>query len=294
MKPAAFEYVRARTVVDAIAALAAYDGEAKILAGGQSLVPMMNFRLLAPAALVDINGIPGLDLIEETAEGGLRIGALVRHHRLMTAPAVRARFPILAEAMRHVAHVAIRNRGTIGGSLSHADPSAELPMMAVLLDARLRVVGSNGMREISAGDFFQSALATALANDEILTEIVLPPRACTGWAFHEFAQRAGDFALAAAGVTLGARNGRAAEVSLAVAGVGDIPLRMAAAEVVIDGHPVDAQRIAAAVAAVRAAVTPRNDLHGSSEYRRHLVGGLVGRALEDAWRRTQNLSPERA
>jgi len=294
MKPAAFEYVRPTTVADAIATLVAYHGEAKVIAGGQSLVPVMNFRLLAPAALVDINGIAGLDFITETAEGGLRIGALVRHYRLMTAPAVRVRFPVLAEAMRHVAHFAIRNRGTIGGSLSHADPAAELPMMAVLLDATFRVVGPSGMRDVAAADFFQGALATALAKDELLTEVLLPPRACTGWAFHEFAQRAGDYALAAVGVTLTTIDGRAADVRLAVMGVGETPLRIAAAEAALNGHPIDAERIAAAVAAVRAAVTPSNDLHGSAEYRRHLVGGLVGRALEDAWGRGRHQSQEPA
>jgi len=290
MKPAAFEYVRPATVADAVAALAAYDGEAKVIAGGQSLVPVMNFRLLAPAALVDINGIAGLDFIAETAEGGLRIGALVRHHRLMTAAAVRARFPVLAEAMRHVAHLAIRNRGTIGGSLSHADPAAELPMMTVLLDATLRVAGPNGMREVAAADFFTGALATVLAKDELLTEVVLPPLARAGWAFHEFAQRAGDYALAAVGVTLTTIDGRAADVRLAVTGVGEKPLRMAAAEAALNGHPLDAERIATAVATVRAAVTPSDDLHGSAGYRRHLVGGLVGRALQDAGRRARNPS----
>lgn len=294
MKPPAFEYVRPTTVADAIAALVAYDGEAKIIAGGQSLVPVMNFRLLAPKALVDINSIAGLDFIAETTEGGLRIGALVRHYRLMTAPEVRASFPIVAEAMRHVAHLAIRNRGTIGGSLSHADPSAELPMMAVLLDATIRVVGPNGTRNIAAADFFQGALATALAKDELLTEVVLPPPSCAGWGFHEFAHRAGDFALAAAGVTLAIVDGRAADVRLAVAGVGETPSRVSSAEAVLDGYPIDPERIAAVAAAVRAAVTPGNDLHGSAEYRRHLVGGLVGRAVEDAWRRAQNQPREHA
>ena len=295
MKPAAFDYVQPTTVADAVATLAAYDGEAKVIAGGQSLVPVLNFRLLAPAALVDINGIAGLDFIAETLEGGLRIGALVRHYRLMTAAAVRARFPVLAEAMRHVAHFAIRNRGTIGGSLSHADPAAELPMMAVLLDATLRVIGPNGMRDVAAADFFKGALATVLAKDELLTEVVLPPLACPGWAFHEFAQRAGDYALAAVGVTLTTTiDGRAADVRLAVTGVGETPLRIAAAETALNGHRLDAERITAAVAAVRAAVTPSDDLRGSADYRRHLVGGLVGRALKDAWRRAQNPSQKPA
>ena len=288
MKPAAFDYVRPTTVAEAVAALIAYDGAAKILAGGQSLVPMLNFRLLAPAALVDINGIAELDFITETAEGGLRIGALTRHYRLMTAPAVRAGYPVLAEAMRHVAHLAIRNRGTIGGSLCHADPAAELPMMAVLLDATLRVVGPNGQRSVAAADFFTGALTTVLASDEILTEITLPHRASAGWGFHEYAQRAGDFALAAVGTTLAAIDGRAADVRLAVTGVGEVPLRIAAAEAALDGHPLDAARNALAVAAVRAAVSPTGDPHGSADYRRHLVGGLVERALHDALRRARN------
>lgn len=290
MKPAAFEYVQSTTVADAVATLVAYDGQAKIIAGGQSLVPAMNFRLLAPAALIDINGIAGLDLIEETADGGLRIGALVRHYRLMTAPAVRARFPVLAEAMRHVAHFAIRNRGTIGGSLSHADPAAELPMMVVLLGATIRMVGPKGVRELAATDFFRGALVTALAKDELLTEVALPPLACTGWAFHEFAQRAGDYALAAVGVTLNAIDDRAVDVRLAVTGVGETPLRIAAAEAMLEGHRLDKERIAAAVAAVRKAVSPSDDLHGSAEYRLHLVGGLVGGALQDAWQRARNQS----
>lgn len=284
MKPAAFDYVRPATIDDAVAALTAHAGEAKVIAGGQSLVPVLNYGLLAPAVLVDINGIAGLDYIEETAEGGLRIGALVRHYRLMTAPAVRERFPVLAEAMRHVAHLAIRNRGTIGGSLSHADPAAELPMMAVLLGATLRIVGSKGKRDVAAADFFTGALATVLAKDELLTEVVLPPLPGGGWAFHEFARRAGDYALAAVGVTLTTIQSRAADVRLAVTGVGEKPQRMAAAEAALHGHTLDAARIDSAVAAVRAAVTPSDDLHGSADYRRHLVGGLVGRALQDAWR----------
>jgi carbon-monoxide dehydrogenase medium subunit len=295
MKSPAFDYVRPTSVAAALAVLANRAGDAKVIAGGQSLAPMLNFRLLAPALLIDINGIVELDYIRDDAGGGLRIGALTRHHRLMTATAVCDRFPVLAEAMRHVAHLAIRNRGTIGGSLCHADPAAELPMMAVLLDATLTLTGPSGVRRIAAADFFQGALTTALAQDELLTEVALPalpPR--TGWGFHEFSRRAGDFALAAATATLTASDRRAADVRLAVTGIGETPLRLAAAEAALDGRPVDAASIADAVALVRAAIHPMDDLHGSADYRRHLVGGLVTRALEDAWRRARAQSGEPA
>ena len=295
MKSPAFDYVRPTSVAEALAALTAHEGGAKVIAGGQSLVPMLNFRLLAPTVLVDINGIAELDFIREEAGGGLLIGALTRHHRLMTSPAVRHRFPVLAEAMRHVAHLAIRNRGTIGGSLSHADPAAELPMMAVLLDATLTLTGPSGNRDIAASDFFEGALTTVLAEDELLTGVnlpALPPGA--GWGFHEYARRAGDFALAAAGATLAAADDRAVDVRLAVTGVEQTPRRLSAAEAALDGRPVDAESIAAAVAEVRAAIDPIDDLHGSAEYRRHLVGGLVARALKDAWRRARDKPGETA
>ena len=295
MKPPAFDYVRATSLDEALAALAAHDGEAKVIAGGQSLVPMLNFRLLAPSALIDINGVAELDFIREEEGGGLLIGALTRHHRLMTALSVRERFPVLAEAMRHVAHLAIRNRGTIGGSLSHADPAAELPMMAMLLDATLKLTGPSGSRNIAAADFFDGALATIMTEDEILTEVKLPglPPA-TGWGFHEYAQRAGDFALAAVAATLTSADGHAADVRLAVTGVDETPLRIAGAEAALAGRPVDAESIAAAVAEVRAAVQPTDDLHGSADYRRHLVGGLIARALKDAWRRAREQTAEAA
>ena len=286
MKPPPFTYVAATSVAEAVAALAAHDGEAKVIAGGQSLVPMLNFRLLAPAALVDINGIRELDFVDATADGGLRIGALTRHYTLLTSPDVAERFPVLGEAMRHVAHLAIRNRGTIGGSLSHADPAGELPMMVTLLDATLTVAGPGGERQLPAADFFDGALTTVLAEDELLTTITLPPLPQPhGWGFHEFAQRAGDFALAAAAVVLTVDDGAAANVRLAVMGVDENPSRIAAAEAALVGQPVSDDTIAAAAAAVREAVDPPEDLHGSATYRRHLVGGLVERAIRDAWAR---------
>jgi CO/xanthine dehydrogenase FAD-binding subunit len=290
VKPPPFAYVAATSVAEAVAALAAQNGEAKVIAGGQSLVPMLNFRLLAPSALVDINGIKELDYIEDS-DGGLRIGALTRHYTMLTSPKVAAAFPIVSEVMRHVAHLAIRNRGTIGGSLSHADPAAELPMMAVLLDATLTLAGPDGEREVAAQDFFDGALTTVLAEDELLTMITLPPLpAGHGWGFHEFAQRAGDFALAAAAAIFTVADGKATNLRLAVMGVDENPARIGAAEAALEGQPVSDDTIAAAVAAVRDAVDPPEDLHGSADYRRHVVGGLMERAIRDAWQRGNDAS----
>lgn len=280
MKPPAFEYLAATSLEQAVVALA--DDEAKVLAGGQSLVPMLNFRLLAPSLLVDITRIPGLDFIEEDAAGGLRIGALTRHHALETSTLIRDRFPVLNAAMKHVAHLAIRNRGTIGGSLCHGDPAAELPGLVLLLNAELKTT----RRTLAAADFFASALSTNLADDEILTEIrlpALPPR--TGWGFEEFARRSGDFSLAAVGATVSLAGDDVAEARIAVIGAHETPLRMTSAEALL----TDRSSIAAAAAAAQDGVAPNDDLHGSADYRRHLVGVLTCRALTAAWQRAEAL-----
>ena len=225
MKPAPFAYAAPKSVDEAVALLAEHGGEARLLAGGQSLVPMLNFRLLEPALLVDINRIAELDGIAEAA-GALRLGALVRHRALETSPLIAKRFPIIAAAMAEVAHLAIRNRGTIGGSLAHADPAAELPLLALLLEARITAVSTQGRRVIAAADFFTAALTTALAADEILTEIELPdPPEGSGWGFAELARRAGDFALAAVGVIIAEAGGVCRTAHIAMAGVGPTPLR---------------------------------------------------------------------
>ena len=229
------------------AALAAHDGEAKVIAGGQSLVPMLNFRLLEPALLVDINKVPGLSFIEPDGDD-LRIGALTRHHDLETSELVLQRFPVLSEAMRHVAHLAIRNRGTIGGSLSHADPAAELPMMAVLLNATMIAAGSNGTREVAASDFFEGALSTTLDEDELVTEIRFPALpAGTGWGFEEIAQRSGDYAMAAAAATVTLSGSVAGEVRLALMGVGETPLRIGGAEKALVDTAFEASNVEAAL-----------------------------------------------
>jgi CO/xanthine dehydrogenase FAD-binding subunit len=285
MKPATFEYMVADSVVKAITVLSEARGEAKILAGGQSLVPMLNFRLIRPAILVDINRIPNLAFIEET-DNTIRVGALTRHYQLEISSIVAKRLPVLASAMTHVAHLAIRNRGTIGGSLSHADPAAELPMIALLLNAKLHVVSSKGERIVAASDFFRDALTVDLGEDEIVTEIhlpKLPPN--TGWGFEEVARRAGDFALAAVAVTLTTSDGKIAEASIALTGVGPTPVRAQKAETLLRGEKIETKLIGRVIEAVRAGIAPDTDLHASSDYRRHLAGVLTGRAVSAAWKR---------
>jgi CO/xanthine dehydrogenase FAD-binding subunit len=267
----------------AVASLA-QAGDAKIIAGGQSLVPMLNFRLLRPSVLVDINRIPNLAYVREDG-GVVRIGALTRHHQLETSPVIARHFPVLTEAMAHVAHLAIRNRGTIGGSLSHADPAAELPMMALLLDAELRVVSASGARTVAARDFFRDALSVDLAEDEIVTEVVLPKLPNTGWGFAEVARRSGDFALAAVAATLTLSDGKIARARVAMTGVAPTARRVTEAERLLIGQRLDDGVDSDVIEAVRAASEPPTDLHASAEYRRHLVGVLAGRALAAAWGR---------
>jgi carbon-monoxide dehydrogenase medium subunit len=285
MKPAAFDYVIADSIDMAVASLADGGGDAKIIAGGQSLVPMLNFRLLRPSVLIDINRIGDLAFIEE-AEKKIRVGALTRHYQLETSAVIARHLPVLASAMTHVAHLAIRNRGTIGGSLSHADPAAELPMMALLLDAELHIASASGKRTIAARDFFVGALTVDLARDDIVTEIVLPKLAPkTGWGFEEVARRSGDFALAAAAATLTLSAGVISQARIALTGVGATPVRAAEAEVLLVGQALEPGLIDRIIDAVRAAIEPDTDLHASSDYRRHLGGVLAGRAVSAAWRR---------
>jgi CO/xanthine dehydrogenase FAD-binding subunit len=285
MKPAPFDYIAATSVDMAAAALAEGDGDAKIIAGGQSLVPLLNFRLLRPSILIDINRIDSLAFIRETATD-IRVGALTRHHQLETAPVIARHLPVLSCAMTHVAHLAIRNRGTIGGSLAHGDPAAELPMMALLLDAELHIASVAGARTTAARDFFLDALTVDLAAGEIVTEIVLPklpPR--TGWGFAEVSRRRGDFALAAAAATLTVAAGAIVEARIALTGVGRTAVRAATAESLLVGHALEPPLVSQAIEAVRPAIEPDTDLHASADYRRHLAGVLTGRALAAAWRR---------
>jgi len=285
VKPAPFTYLAARSLDQALAALAGADGDGKVLAGGQSLMPMMNFRLVRPSVLVDINRIPGLDGIEER-DGRLSLGALVRHCTTASHPLIAARLPIVAEAMTHVAHFTVRNRGTFVGSVCHADPAGEMPMMALLLDAEIRAASVRGERMIAAADFFFGSLTTALEPDEMAVGVDIPvPPSGTGWGFEEFARRHGDYALAAVGVLVERRSGLARNVRIAVIGAGDAPCRVAGAEASFEGSDGSAAALDAAVAALREAIDPNADLNASSDFRRHLLGVLARRALAAAWDR---------
>ena len=285
MKPAPFDYIAATSVDMAAAALADGGDDAKIIAGGQSLVPLLNFRLLRPSILIDINRIESLAFISETATD-IRVGALTRHYQLETSPVIARHLPVLSCAMTHVAHLAIRNRGTIGGSLAHGDPAAELPMMALLLDAELHIGSVSAARITAARDFFLDALTVDLNAGEIVTEIALPklpPQ--TGWGFAEVSRRGGDFALAAAAATLAVAAGAIVEARIALSGIGRTAVRAATAESLLVGHALEPPLVSQAIEAVRAAIGPDTDLHASADYRRHLAGVLTGRALAAAWRR---------
>jgi len=285
MKPAAFEYVCAESVGQADHALAGAGGDGKIIAGGQSLVPMMNFRLVKPSVLVDINRIPGLDKIEQRGSR-LSLGALVRHRMTASDPLIAENLPVLHHAMKPVAHLTVRNRGTFCGSICHADPAAEMPMMAQLLNAEVHIVSPAGDRSLSAKEFFTGALFTALEPDEIVTRIDIDQLARgAGWGFEEFARRHGDYALAAVAVTMLQRDGVASDVRVAVMGVGEMAMRVTEVEALLEGHEINSDLIYVAVDALRSTIEPNSDLHASADYRRHLSGELMRQAISDAWKR---------
>jgi carbon-monoxide dehydrogenase medium subunit len=267
----------------AIEILAEHGDQAKVIAGGQSLVPMLAFRLAAPRFLVDIGRLPDLNRIT-IGDGGIRIGALVRWRDIECSAELKVAHPLLVEAIRHVAHYQIRNRGTVGGSLAHADPAAELPGIALTCGAEILVVGQRGQRTISADEFFIGPLSTSLRQDELIVELRLPPwRAGRRWAFEEFSRRRGDFALA--GVALFydlQQNGDAENVQIGAIGIADTPVRLAAAESVVQGKPITEAIAREAGAAASETVHPADDIHAPGEYRRALIGVLTERALAHA------------
>lgn len=286
MKPPRFRYARPTTLYEALALLAD-NPDARVLAGGQSLLPMLNFRLLAPDLLVDINRIPELSGLRRDGDS-MKIGALTRHHMLETSPLVAQHLPLLAAAMKHVAHLAIRNRGTIGGSISHADPAAELPLMLLMHEGRVTLASQDGARTVDARDFFLGALMSDVQEGEIVTGVELAiPSAGHGWAFEEVARRAGDFALSAVAVIVVAHEGRVEQIRIGAMGVGETALRLEAAESILNNQTPDDALLDAAVDAVRQSVEPATDMHASADYRRHLVGVLARRALKSAWQRAQ-------
>jgi CO/xanthine dehydrogenase FAD-binding subunit len=285
VKPAPFLYRRPGTVEEALALLAEHGYDAKLLAGGQSLIPTMNFRLAEPAVLIDLNGVDELTGIE-TRDGALWIGAMTRQRAAERSQAVGGGAPLLTEALPWIAHPAIRNRGTVGGNLAHADPASELPAVALALEARFLIRGRSGERWVRATDFFPGLFATALEPEEILMGVefpAVPPNA--GWAFEEISRRHGDYALVgvAAQVTV-TSDGRCEGARVGLFSVADGPVLSPAASLLAGEMPT-AERIAEAGAATARELDPPSDIHASSDYRRQLIRVLVERALTRAFER---------
>jgi carbon-monoxide dehydrogenase medium subunit len=288
VRPAPFEYFAPRTVEDALDLLARHGGDAKLLAGGQSLVPMMNMRLVRPGVVVDLNRIPALGDVSE-ASGRLRLGALVRQHTLERDARIAGAVPLLAEAAPLIGHLQTRARGTVGGSLVHADPAAELPACMIALDAVFRLRSARAERACRAQDFFRGLLATALEPDELLAEIEVPgaPAPRTGHGFDEVARRHGDFALAGACAVLGLdASGVCRHARLVIFGVGDGP-HLARATAGLVGERPSAARLAEVGRAGAGEIDARGDLHATAEYRRRVAAGLAARVLGGAAARAE-------
>ncbi len=282
MKPVAFDYHAPANVEDAMALLTRYRGEAKLLAGGQSLMPLLNFRLSRPAALVDLNAIPSLTYIREE-DGMVRLGAMTRQRSIEFSPVIRRRLPLLAEATTLVGHLPIRTRGTIGGSLAHADPSAEYPAVFTALDGTVVVRGPRGERALRPSELFRSYLATSLRPDEILVEVRLPAMTTgAGFAFEEFSRRHGDFAIVGIAAMLAGDGQRCTAARLATAGAGPVPIRLRAAEEILERDGLSEAALEAAARRAAELVEPDSDIHASAAYRRNLTRVLTGRALRRA------------
>jgi len=290
MKPPPFKYFAPTTLEEALELIAQHGFDAKALAGGQSLIPTMNFRLAQPGVLVDLNNIPELDYIRPGSEGGVSIGAMTRQRAVEQSQLVAERAPLVHETMPYIAHPQIRNRGTFGGSIAHADPAAELPAIAVARNARLKVSSHSGERWVQANEFFVDLFATALEPEELLVEVALPdmpPR--SGYAFEEVSRRHGDYALvgAAAVVTLDSSH-NCEQAKLVYFSVGNGPVEAHQAEAVLQGQPLTAEAIqAAAETAAAEDIDPPGDIHASAAFRRHLAKVLAQRVLQKAVKRVQ-------
>jgi CO/xanthine dehydrogenase FAD-binding subunit len=288
MKPAPFDYVAPRTVDETLELLARHGAEGKVLAGGQSLMPMLNFRIARPETLIDINNVAGLSYIERR-DGALHIGALTRHAELERSALVAEHWPLLTQAMRWLAHPPIRNRGTIGGSVAHADPAAELPAALTALDARFVADSHRGRRVLGPGEMFAGLLQSGLELDELLVEIQVPAvEPPSGSAFLEHARRHGDFALGGAAVVLGRDGDRCREggARVVLLGAGPGPVRVPEAEALLAAQPVDEAAARDAGEAAAAAADPPSDPHADGTHRRRLAAVLTRRAVLQAWART--------
>ena len=291
MKAPGFDYRAPRHLAEATAILQDAGQDGRVLAGGQSLMPMMNMRIVAPQILVDINRIEELARLE--VDGGtLRVGALVRHVDILNSPLVAAGWPLMREATTYVAHPAIRNRGTTCGSVAHNDPAAEHPSVLLTLGGSVVIASAGGRREVKAQDFLQGIMTTALEPGEMVVELRYPAaRPGTGWAFVEFARRLGDFALGGAAALLTMRHGVCEEARLTLVGMGEGPVRVLAAEEMLTGQRIDAagapDLFAAAARLAMGSVEPTEDVHAGSGYRRHLAGVMTRRALNTALARSR-------
>lgn len=294
MKPAPFEYFRPRSLDEALTLLGEHGSEAKPLAGGQSLIPAMNFRLATPAVLVDLNAIPKLAYVDHLeGSGGLNIGGMTRQRDVERSRIVAERTPLIAETMPHIAHPAIRNRGTIGGSLAHADPAAELPAVMLALNATLAISSKSGVRDVAASEFFVGLFTTAIQPAELLTEIRIPPAGPrSGFAFEEISRRHGDFALVgvAAAVVLDGDK-RCTVARIALLSVGDRPILAEQAAKTLVGQTPSTEVIrSAADAAATRDIDPPTDIHASARYRRQLASVLTRRALDRAFEKAARRS----
>jgi carbon-monoxide dehydrogenase medium subunit len=292
MKLPNFEYLAPSTSGEVVKLLAQHAGEAKIIAGGQSLLPTMAFRLAQPAVLIDLRNVSGLNRIS-VDEGGVVLGARTRWRDILDSRELDVAQPLLKEAIRNVAHYQVRNRGTVGGSLAHADPAAEMPCIAATCEAELRLLGPQGERRVKASEFFLAPLTTSLAEDEIILEVRLPAwNARRRWAFLEFARRPGDFALAGVAVYYDLDDQqRACNAHVGVVGACYFPKRLNDTERALNGTPVDAEAVRAAARAATQEADATSDFHASAEYRKALVGTLLERALLAAEKRGQTPFP---
>jgi aerobic carbon-monoxide dehydrogenase medium subunit len=281
MKMPPFDYACPDSLDEAVRLLASNEG-AKILSGGQSLIPLLAFRMAHPPMLVDIQNVAGLDAIEITAEG-LRVGARVRWCQIEEDHRLTGAHPLFREMISHVAHYQIRNRGTVGGSLAHADPAAEMPGVAMVCGCDIVVVGPSGKRTIAAASFFTGSLETALHSDEIIIEVRFPswPRG-RRWAFQEFSRRKGDFAMAGVAAFYDEdTQGKVKDARVGVIGAADTPVRLAEVEELLNGNILDGDLIARAQALASETVNPNADIHAAADYRKSLVGTLTARVLRD-------------
>src|SRR5262245_5370699 len=282
MKPPVFDYHAPSTVDDALALLARYGGEAKLLAGGQSLMPLLNFRLSRPAALIDLNTVPELSYVRPE-DGEVRFGAMTRQRTIEFSPVVREKVPLLTEATALVGHLPIRTRGTIGGSIAHADPSAEYPAVLVALDGVVVARGPRGERVLRPAELFRGYLTTSLGPDEILVEIRLPAMPLgAGFAFEEFSRRHGDFAIVGIACMLVGEGHRCTTARIAAAGAAPVATRLRAAEEILERDGLSDAAIDIASRRAAELVTPEDDLHASAAYRRNLTRVLTGRAVRRA------------